>query len=57
MKVGYTHNEFFEKAIYNFNKKQLSNVNPNFATFYSILLACATIRALKEGMYIHQRIV
>jgi len=36
---------------------QLSGVKPNFTTFASILLACATMGPLAKGIEIHQRVV
>lgn len=48
---------FLKKAPNTFKQMQLSKVKPNFATFVSILAACATMGALEEGMDIHQRVV
>lgn len=36
---------------------QLPSVKPNFVTFSYILIVCTTIRVLKEGMDIHQKVV
>jgi len=35
---------------------QLLYVKPKYVTFTNILLACATMGALEEGMEIHQRV-
>lgn len=46
-----------KKVMETFKQMQLSNVKLNFVTFTSILLACATMGVLEEGMHIHQIII
>ncbi|XP_057815488.2 pentatricopeptide repeat-containing protein At2g13600-like [Cryptomeria japonica] len=55
--AGYTQNDPVEKALEIFNQMQQAGVNPNVATFVSILSACARIGALEQGMEIHQKII
>ncbi|XP_057836735.2 pentatricopeptide repeat-containing protein At5g27110 [Cryptomeria japonica] len=56
MIAGYAQNGFVEKALATFKQMQLASVKPNSTTFVSILTACAKVRDLEEGMYIHQSI-
>ncbi|XP_057871438.2 pentatricopeptide repeat-containing protein DOT4, chloroplastic isoform X2 [Cryptomeria japonica] len=57
MIVGYKQNGIDEKSLDIFKQLQLAGVNPNSATFTSILPACAKMEALEEGMEIHQKII
>ncbi|XP_059077386.1 pentatricopeptide repeat-containing protein At3g09040, mitochondrial-like [Cryptomeria japonica] len=57
MVAGYTQNGFVEKALETFKQMQLAVVQPNSATFASILPAYAKMGALEQGMEIHQNIV
>ncbi|XP_057837776.2 pentatricopeptide repeat-containing protein At5g27110-like [Cryptomeria japonica] len=56
MIAGYTQTGFVEKALETFKQMQLEGVKPNSTTFASILLACAKMGALEQGMDIHQSI-
>ncbi|XP_057853782.1 pentatricopeptide repeat-containing protein At3g12770-like [Cryptomeria japonica] len=53
---GYAQNGLVEKALETFKQMQLIGVKPDSATFASILPACAKMKALEEGMDIHQSI-
>ncbi|GLJ44760.1 hypothetical protein SUGI_0941230 [Cryptomeria japonica] len=53
---GYAQNWLAEKALKIFKQMRLTNLNPNSATFVSILPACAKFGAVEQGMEIHQRI-
>ncbi|KAH9297549.1 hypothetical protein KI387_029231 [Taxus chinensis] len=57
MIAGYAQNGLVVKALETFKKMQLVGVKPNSTTFASILPACAKIRALYQGMDIHQSII
>ncbi|XP_057837778.2 pentatricopeptide repeat-containing protein At1g11290, chloroplastic [Cryptomeria japonica] len=57
MIAGYTQNGFAEKALETFKQMQLAVAKPNSTTFASILLACAKMGALEQGVNIHQSIV
>ncbi|KAH9288068.1 hypothetical protein KI387_032185 [Taxus chinensis] len=57
MIVGYAQNGFVEKALETFKQMQLADVKPNSTTFASILPACAKMKALEQGMEIHQSIM
>ncbi|KAH9297552.1 hypothetical protein KI387_029234 [Taxus chinensis] len=57
MIAGYAQNGLVEKALDFFKQMQLAGVLPNSTTFASILLACAKIGALGQGMDIHQSII
>ncbi|XP_057848011.1 pentatricopeptide repeat-containing protein At2g33760-like [Cryptomeria japonica] len=54
--AGYAQNGLVENALKFFKEMQLAGVNPNLATFASILPACARLGALEEGLEIHQKI-
>ncbi|XP_057848029.2 pentatricopeptide repeat-containing protein At3g26782, mitochondrial [Cryptomeria japonica] len=55
--AGYVQNGLIEKALQLFKQMQLTDAKPNFATFASILPACAKQGVLEQGMEIHQRII
>ncbi|KAH9288085.1 hypothetical protein KI387_032202, partial [Taxus chinensis] len=57
MIAGYAQNRFVEKTLQTFNQMQLAGVKPDSTTFASILPVCAKMRALQQGMDIHQSIV
>ncbi|XP_057870779.1 putative pentatricopeptide repeat-containing protein At1g68930 isoform X2 [Cryptomeria japonica] len=57
MIAGYAQNGLIEKALENLKQMQLTGVNPNSATFVSILPACAKMGALEQGVEIHQSII
>ncbi|XP_057816241.2 pentatricopeptide repeat-containing protein At4g02750 [Cryptomeria japonica] len=56
MIAGYVQNGFVEKALETFKQMQLAGVKRNYATFASILPACAQKGALEHGMDIHRSI-
>ncbi|XP_057848354.2 pentatricopeptide repeat-containing protein At4g02750-like [Cryptomeria japonica] len=55
--AGYAQNGLVEEALQKYEKMQMADVNPNAATFASLLPACVEIGALEQGMEIHQRII
>ncbi|XP_057848095.2 pentatricopeptide repeat-containing protein At3g09040, mitochondrial [Cryptomeria japonica] len=57
MIVGYSQNEFFDKALEFFKQMQLAGVKPNSSTYASILPTCAKFESLKPGIEIHQKII
>ncbi|XP_057847995.1 pentatricopeptide repeat-containing protein At3g26782, mitochondrial [Cryptomeria japonica] len=57
MIAGYTQNGLTEQALQVFKQTQLADVEPNSATFVSILPACAKMGALEQGMEIHQKAI
>ncbi|KAH9297554.1 hypothetical protein KI387_029236 [Taxus chinensis] len=57
MIAGYAQNGFVEKATETLKQMQVAGVMPNSTTFASILPACAKVRALQQGMDIHQSIM
>ncbi|XP_057825812.1 pentatricopeptide repeat-containing protein At4g18840-like [Cryptomeria japonica] len=56
MIVGYAQNGLADKALEFFEKMELAGVRPDSSTFATILLVCAKIGVLDQGMKIHQRI-
>ncbi|XP_057850517.2 pentatricopeptide repeat-containing protein At3g24000, mitochondrial-like [Cryptomeria japonica] len=54
MIAGYAQNGFVEQALETFKKMKLAGVKPDSTTFASILPACAKMRALEQGMDIHE---
>ncbi|XP_057854690.2 putative pentatricopeptide repeat-containing protein At3g49142 isoform X2 [Cryptomeria japonica] len=57
MIAGYAQNGYFEKALEIFKQMQETSIQPDQFTFASILRACAKMRALTQGIHIHQRII
>ncbi|XP_057862804.2 pentatricopeptide repeat-containing protein At2g13600 [Cryptomeria japonica] len=55
--AGYAQNGHVEKALETFKQMRLAGVKPDSTTFASVLSACAKIKALEQGMDIHQRII
>ncbi|XP_057852607.1 pentatricopeptide repeat-containing protein At1g08070, chloroplastic [Cryptomeria japonica] len=54
--AGYAQNGFVDKAWEIFKQMELAGVEPNSATFSSILPVCAKMGTLQEGMEIHLKI-
>ncbi|XP_059065244.1 pentatricopeptide repeat-containing protein At1g08070, chloroplastic [Cryptomeria japonica] len=57
MIAGHAQNGFVEIALDIFKQMQLADVEPNSATFASILPSCAKMGALEQGMEMHQKII
>ncbi|XP_059066134.1 pentatricopeptide repeat-containing protein At1g31430-like [Cryptomeria japonica] len=57
MIAGYVQNGFVHMALETFKQMQLAGVEPDATTFVSILPVCAQMRALQQGMAIHQSIM
>ncbi|XP_057854721.2 pentatricopeptide repeat-containing protein At1g08070, chloroplastic-like [Cryptomeria japonica] len=55
--IAYRRHGFSTEALKLFHQMQRTGTQPNQFTFASILPACAKLRDLKQGMYIHQRII
>ncbi|XP_057854814.2 pentatricopeptide repeat-containing protein At1g11290, chloroplastic-like [Cryptomeria japonica] len=56
MIAGYAHNGFVEKALETLQQMELAGIKPDSITFASIFQACAKMRALEQGIDIHQSI-
>lgn len=56
MIAGVTRNGWDEEALKLFREMQLAGVKPNSKTFQCILLACANLGALEQGMEVHEEI-
>ncbi|CAK9875983.1 unnamed protein product [Sphagnum jensenii] len=47
----------YEKTLGLFRQMQSKGMSPDTFTFVPVLNACASLRALKEGRYVHERII
>jgi pentatricopeptide repeat protein len=47
----------YEKTLGLFRQMQSKGMSPDAFTFVPVLNACASLRALKEGRYVHERII
>ncbi|XP_057813358.2 pentatricopeptide repeat-containing protein At1g08070, chloroplastic isoform X2 [Cryptomeria japonica] len=57
MIAGYAQSGVVEKALEMFKQMQSSGVKPDSTTFSSVLLACAKMGALEQGVLVHQSII
>lgn len=57
MIAGYAKNGQFDKALEMFRQMQLTGVKANVITFASVLPACASLAALKQGKEAHEGII
>eukprot|EP00253_Pinus_taeda_P001092 PITA_01092 len=57
MIAGYAQNGYGIKALKLFRQMQLVGLKPNIKTFVSVLPACASLAALKQGLRIHKDII
>ncbi|XP_057833238.2 pentatricopeptide repeat-containing protein At3g24000, mitochondrial [Cryptomeria japonica] len=57
MIVGYAQHGLSDKSLEMFKQMHLEDVNPNSATFASILTECAKMETLEQGVEIHKKII
>jgi pentatricopeptide repeat protein len=53
MIAGYVHNGYADEPLVIFNQMQLADVRPDRVTVISVIPACAHVKALQQGKYLH----
>ncbi|XP_002964616.2 pentatricopeptide repeat-containing protein At3g12770 [Selaginella moellendorffii] len=57
MIAAFAETDLFDEAIEFYSKMQLEGVRPNYYTFASVLLACASVGDLRAGRAVHDQIL